>query len=91
MKNEDFVILQLLEETPCLDRERTLVKGVPFHQSSESVLGQDEALPLVLRPPTGGFPPVFCVPELTFYCFTEEARRACEAAELKGLWWRPQR
>ncbi|QAT84601.1 hypothetical protein EJ065_3032 [Corallococcus coralloides] len=91
MKNEDFVILQLLEETPCLDRERTLVKGVPFHQSGESVLGQDEALPLVLRQPPGGFPPVFCVPELTFYCFTEEARQACEAAELKGLWWRPQR
>ncbi|MBN8228726.1 hypothetical protein JYK02_14535 [Corallococcus macrosporus] len=90
LKNEDFVILQLLERTDCLDREQTLVKGVPFHQSGEELLGQEEAEPLVLRPPPGGFPPVFSVPELVFYCFTEAARQACEQAGLKGLWWRPQ-
>nr|WP_240673029.1 hypothetical protein [Corallococcus coralloides] len=90
LKNEDFVILQLLERTDCLDRERTLVKGVPFHQCGEEFLGQEEAEPLVLRPPPGGFPPVFSVPELVFYCYTEEARQACEQAGLKGLWWRPQ-
>jgi hypothetical protein len=90
MKNEDFVILQLLEQTDCVDRERTLVNGVPFHQSGEEFLAQEEAQPLVLRPPPGGFPPVFAVPELTFYCFTEEARQACQQAGLKGLWWRPQ-
>ncbi|WP_233592025.1 hypothetical protein [Corallococcus sp. AB011P] len=90
LKNEDFVILQLLERTDCLDRERTLVKGVPFHQCGEEFLGQEEAEPLVLRPPPGGFPPVFSVPELVFYCYTEEARQACAQAGLKGLWWRPQ-
>ncbi|WP_171447475.1 hypothetical protein [Corallococcus carmarthensis] len=90
MKNEDFVILQLLEETDCLDRERTLVKGVPFHQSGAGLLGREKARPLVLHPPPGGFPPVFAVPELAFYCFTEAARQACEQAGLKGLWWRPQ-
>ncbi|MBN9687168.1 MULTISPECIES: hypothetical protein [unclassified Corallococcus] len=90
LKNEDFVILQLLEETDCLDREHTLVKGVPFHQSGVGLLGREKARPLVLRPPSGGFPPVFSVPELSFYCFTEEARQACERAGLKGLWWRPQ-
>lgn len=91
LKNEDFVILQLLDETDCLDRERTLVEGVPFLRSGESRLGKEEASPLELRPPAGGFPPVFAVPELTFYCFTEEARQACDTAGLKGLWWRPQR
>ncbi|NRD47015.1 MULTISPECIES: hypothetical protein [Corallococcus] len=90
LKNEDFVILQLLDRADCLDRERTLVKGVPFHQCGEEFLGQEEAEPLVLRPPPGGFPPVFSVPELVFYCYTEEARQACEQAGLKGLWWRPQ-
>ncbi|MBN8465728.1 hypothetical protein JYJ95_04345 [Corallococcus exiguus] len=90
LKNEDFVILQLLDRTDCLDRERTLVKGVPFHQCGEEFLGQEEAEPLVLRSPPGGFPPVFSVPELVFYCYTEEARQACEQAGLKGLWWRPQ-
>ncbi|WP_171809074.1 hypothetical protein [Corallococcus exiguus] len=90
LKNEDFVILQLLERTDCLDRERTLVKGVPFHQCGEELLGQEDAEPLVLRPPPGGFPPVFSVPELLYYCYTEEARQACEQAGLKGLWWRPQ-
>jgi hypothetical protein len=90
-KNEDFVILQLLEETDCMDRERTLVKGVPFRESGATLLGRDDAQPLVLQPPSGGFPPVFCVPELAFYCFTEEARQACEHAGLKGLRWKPQR
>ncbi|NBC40902.1 hypothetical protein HI113_25710 [Corallococcus exiguus] len=79
-----------MERTDCLDRERTLVKGVPFHQCGEEFLGQEEAEPLVLRPPPGGFPPVFSVPELVFYCYTEETRQACEQAGLKGLWWRPQ-
>lgn len=91
LKNEEFVILQLLEETDCLDRERTLVQGVPFHQSGEVMLAHEAANPLVLHPPPGGFPPVFAVPELAFYCFTEEARQACIQAGLKGLWWRPQR
>ncbi|QAT82038.1 hypothetical protein EJ065_0431 [Corallococcus coralloides] len=90
LKNEDFVILQLLEQIDCLDRERTLVKGVPFHQCGEELLGEDDAEPLVLRPPPGGFPPVFFVPELAYYCYTEEARQACDQAGLKGLWWRPQ-
>ncbi|RKH56492.1 hypothetical protein D7W81_33680 [Corallococcus aberystwythensis] len=79
-----------MERTDCLDRERTLVKGVPFHRCGEEYLGEEEAEPLVLRPPPGGFPPVFSVPELVFYCYTEEARQACEQAGLKGLWWRPQ-
>ncbi|RKI30235.1 hypothetical protein D7Y27_39245, partial [Corallococcus sp. AB004] len=70
LKNEDFVILQLLEQTDCLDRERTLVKGVPFHRCGEEFLGQEQAEPLVLRPPPGGFPPVFFVPELLYYCYT---------------------
>ncbi|RKH64755.1 hypothetical protein D7W81_17985 [Corallococcus aberystwythensis] len=80
-----------MDETPCLDRNRTLVDGVSFQKSGKSRLGREEASPLRLRPPAGGFPPVFAVPELTFYCFTEEARQACEQAGLKGLWWRPQR
>ncbi|NOK15456.1 hypothetical protein HMI50_00160 [Corallococcus carmarthensis] len=79
-----------MEQTDCLDREHTLVKGVPFHECGEEFLGPEEAEPLVLRPPPGGFPPVFSVPELVFYCFTEEARQACEQAGLKGLWWHPQ-
>ncbi|WP_233587853.1 hypothetical protein [Corallococcus sp. CA049B] len=90
LKNEDFVILQLLDQTDCLDRERTLVKGVPFHRCGEEFLGEDGAEPLVLRPPPGGLPPVFFVPELLYYCYTEEARQACEQAGLKGLWWRSQ-
>ena len=90
LMNEDFVILQLLEQTDCLDRERTLVKGVPFHQCGEELLGYDDAEPLVLHPPPGGFPPVFSVPELVFYCYTEKARQACEQEGLKGLWWHPQ-
>jgi hypothetical protein len=91
LRNDEFVILQLLEEIDCLDRERTLVDGVPFSQSSETYLGKEDAQHLELRTPDGGFPPVFCVPELTFYCFTEEAKQACDQAGLKGLWWRPQR
>ena len=90
LRNDDFVILQLLDELDCLDRERTIVEGVPFSQSGETYLGKEEAQHLELRAPEGGFPPVFCVPELTFYCFTEEAKQACDRAGLKGLWWRPQ-
>lgn len=90
LRNDDFVILQLLDELDCLDRERTIVDGAPFSQSSGTYLGMEEAQHLELRAPEGGFPPVFCVPELTFYCFTEEARQACDRAGLKGLWWRPQ-
>jgi hypothetical protein len=91
LRNDDFVILQLLDELDCLDRERTLVNGVPFHQSGVEYLGFEEADHLELRPPEGGFPPVFCVPELNYYCFTEEAKQVCDKAGLKGLWWRPQR
>ena len=56
LKNEDFVILQLLERTDCLDRERTLVKGVPFHQCGEEFLGQEEAEPLGAPPPARRLP-----------------------------------
>ncbi|MFY0580522.1 hypothetical protein ACN28S_45385 [Cystobacter fuscus] len=91
LRNDDFVILQLMEEIDCLDRDRTLVNGVPFQQADVSYLGMEEAQHLELRAPDGGFPPVFSVPELTFYCFTEEAKQACDKAGLKGLWWRPQR
>lgn len=90
LRSNEFVILQLLDELDCLDRDRTLVDGVPFHESGEQYLGKERAERLVLRAPEGGFPPVFCVPELTFYCFTEEAKQACDRAGLKGLWWRPQ-
>jgi hypothetical protein len=90
LRNDDFVILQPLEQIDCLDYDRTLVGGVPFRQTGEQYLGAEEANPLVLRPPEGGFPPVFFVPELTFHCFTEEAKQACDKAGLKGLWWRPQ-
>jgi hypothetical protein len=90
LRNDDFVILQLEEELDCLDRDRTIVEGVPFRESSEHLLGMEEAQHLELRTPEGGFPPVFCVPELVFYCFSEEAKQACDKAGLKGLWWRPQ-
>lgn len=89
-KNENFVILQLLENLDCLDRERTLVNGLPFAQSGIDFLAQDEAEHLELIEPTNGFPPVFRVPELVYYCFSDAARQACEKAGLKGLWWRPQ-
>jgi hypothetical protein len=90
LMNNEFVILQPLEQIDCLDHDRTLVNGVPFPQSGEQYLGKDEASPLVLRPLEGGFPPVFFVPELVYPCFTEEAKQACDQAGLKGLWWRPQ-
>ena len=91
LRNNDFVILQLDDELDCLDADRTIIDAVPFRQREEKLLGADEAQHLELREPPGGFPPVFCVPELVFYCFSEEAKQACAAAGLKGLWWRPQR
>jgi hypothetical protein len=90
-RNDDFVILQLVDEIDCLDKDRTKIKGVPFRQHEEEYLGPDEADSFVLREPEGGFPPVFSVPELLFYCFTEEAKQACERAGLKGLLWHPQK
>ena len=90
LRNDDFVILQLEEELDCLDRDRTIVNGVPFRDSNLPFLGAEEAQQLALHRPEGGFPPVFSVPELAFYCFTEEAKQACDKAGLKGLWWRPQ-
>jgi hypothetical protein len=89
LRNDDFVILQLQEQFDCLDKESTKIGGVPFHQDDEEYLGPEDADPLVLREPEGGFPPVFAVPELVFYCFTEEARQACDKASLKGLLWHP--
>ncbi|ATB29243.1 hypothetical protein [Melittangium boletus] len=91
LRNDNFVILQLTESLDCLDRGRTLVEGVSFRQSGRDYLSAEEAEHLELRPPPGDFPPVFFVPELLFYCFSEEAKRACDQAGLKGLWWRPQR
>ncbi|SEM36870.1 hypothetical protein SAMN05444354_115157 [Stigmatella aurantiaca] len=91
LRNDGFVILQVLSPVDCLDREATLVQGVPFSQSGKKHLGRGAAGHLALREPEGGFPPVFFVPELLYYCFSEEAKRACDAAGLKGLWWRPQR
>jgi len=91
LRNDEFVILQLLEQLDCLDRDRTMVEGVPFSQSGKEYLSTEGAQHLELRTPEGGFPPVFFVPELLFYCFTEEAKQACDKAGLKGLWWRPQR
>lgn len=90
LRNDDFIILQLLEQIDCLDRERTMVDGVPFRDSNREFLGFDGAQQLTLREPDGGFPPVFCVPELLYYVFSEEAKQACDKAGLKGLWWRPQ-
>lgn len=90
LRNDDFVILQLRDQLDCLDRDLTVVNGVSFRQSGNEYLGADEAQHLELRTPEGGFPPVFFVPELLFYCFTEEARQACDKAGLRGLWWRPQ-
>jgi hypothetical protein len=90
LRNDDFVILQLLNQVDCLDRERTKVAGVPFHHSGKKYLGKDDAEHLELRTPASGFPPVFFVPELLYYCFTEEAKQACDKAGLKGLRWRPQ-
>ncbi|HEX8697574.1 MAG TPA: hypothetical protein VF815_01935 [Myxococcaceae bacterium] len=89
--NDDFIILQLLEKLDCLDPDRTLVGGVPFRHSGREFLGRDGAQHLELRVPEGGFPPVFFVPELLYYCFSEEAKHACDKAGLKGLWWRPQK
>jgi hypothetical protein len=91
LRNDDFVILQLVDELDCLDADRTIVGGVPFRQHEEKFLGTEEAQHLELREPEGGFPPVFFVPELLFYGFSAEAKQACDAAGLKGLWWRPQR
>jgi len=91
MRNDDFVILQLLDPTDCLDRDTTIIKGLPFRRSGKKFLGRGGAEHLVLREPEGGFPPIFFVPELLYYCFSEEAKLACDKAGLKGLWWRPQR
>ncbi|WP_257458034.1 hypothetical protein [Archangium lipolyticum] len=91
LRNDDFVILQVLNPVDCLDREATLVNGVPFSQSGKKRLGRETAEHLELREPGGGFPPVFFVPELLYYCFSEEAKRACDNAGLKGLLWHPQR
>jgi len=91
LRNDDFVILQLVDRINCLDKERTKIGGVPFHQYEEELLIPNEADPLVLREPQEGFPPVFSVPELVFYCYTEEAKQACDKAGLKGLWWFPQK
>lgn len=90
LRNDDFVILQLQDEIDCLDRDRTRVKGVSFRESGTGFLAPDEAEHLELRAPEGGFPPVFFVPELVFYCYTPEAKAACDKAGLKGLWWRDQ-
>lgn len=89
LRNDDFVILQLAERLDCLDHERTQVDGVSFRESGEAYLGLDNAQHFELREPAGGFPPVFSVPELVSYCFSEEAKQACDQAGLKGLWWRP--
>jgi hypothetical protein len=91
LRSDDFVILQALEQLDCLDPERTKVMGVPFNQSGKKYLGLDAAEQLALREPDGGFPPVFFVPELLYYCFSEEAKQACDDAGLKGLRWCPQR
>ncbi|WP_272142430.1 hypothetical protein [Stigmatella ashevillensis] len=88
LRNDDFVILQVLNPVDCLDREATLVNGVPFSQSGKKRLGREVAEHLE---PEGGFPSVFFVPELLYYCFSEEAKRACDSADLKGLLWRAQR
>jgi hypothetical protein len=90
LRNDDFVILQLLDETDCLDPDRTLVQGKPFHQSGEEYLTGGDADHFAFRaPPDSGFPPALFIPELVFYCFTEEAKQACDKAGLKGLLWRP--
>ncbi|WP_187345276.1 hypothetical protein [Cystobacter ferrugineus] len=89
LRNDDFVILQLAERLDCLDHDRTLVSGTSFRESGETYLGVEDAQHFEFRKPEGGFPPVFFVPGLVFYCFSEEAKRACEHAGLKGLWWRP--
>jgi hypothetical protein len=90
LRNDDFVILQLLSQVDCFDRDATRLDGVSFRQSGKKRLGRGIAGHLELREPEGGFPPVFFVPELLFYCFSEEAKRACDEAGLKGLRWRPQ-
>jgi len=91
LRSDEFVILQLVDQLDCLDRDRTIVDGVSFRQSGTEYLGSEQAQHLELREPEGGFPPVFFVPELLYYCFTQEAKQACDKAGLKGLWWRPQR
>ncbi len=90
LRNDEFVILQPLENIACLDHDLTLVEGVPFRQSDREYLSFDAAQHLELRTPEGGLPPVFGVPELVYTCFSEEAKQACDKAGLKGLWWRPQ-
>jgi hypothetical protein len=91
LRNDDFVILQLQEQFDCLDKDRTKIWGIPYREAGEEYLMPNQADPLVLREPEGGFPPVFFVPELVFYCFTEEAKQACDEAGLRGLWWFPQK
>ncbi|ADO76066.1 hypothetical protein [Stigmatella aurantiaca] len=75
----------------CLDREAPRVDGVPFSRSGKKRLGREVAEHLELREPEGGFPPVFFVPEWLYDCFSEEPKRACDSAGLKGRLWRPQR
>lgn len=88
---DNFVILKLRDTLDCLDRERTLVEGVPFLQSGEKYLGS--FLPpgshFAFHEPPDGFPPIFLVPELLFYCYSEEAKQACEHAGLRGLDFQP--
>jgi len=90
LRNQDFSILQLTDIFDCLDPHLTRIGEGSFAQSGREYLSSDRASHLELRAPAGGFPPVFFVPELLFYCFTEDAKQACDAAGLRGLWWRPQ-
>lgn len=88
---DDFVILQLEDTLDCMDHERTFIEGKPFREYGRELITDNEPdLSLVLKEPEGGFPPIFYVPEIVAYLFSEEAKQACDAAGLQDLWWLPQ-
>ena len=71
---DDFVILKITAYTHCLDRDKTIVDGVPFSRTGEEYVDPIGVEHYEFNEPSGGFPPVFVTPEISFYGFSEEEK-----------------
>jgi hypothetical protein len=85
MRNHDYIILQLLEIADVFDMEKS------EYNTERGVADRDEIFicdvqKMVLKEPTGGFPPIFRVKgrELSLHV-SAEAKQALEDAGIQGL------
>jgi hypothetical protein len=80
--NDDFVLLQLTEHIDALDLEKSEYEE--YYSDINAVQGVDK---YVFKEPRNGFPPIFrlAVEPAPLY-ITHDAKRALEAANIKGLW-----